>query len=89
VPSAVAKPTVTVCPLAGARLTVNLAFVFPESPSNTDTSPIESSGSGSSSEIVPTPWLPTIVTLIAFERLMLKVSAASFSRSPLTRTVAV
>ena len=87
VPLAVAESTVTVRPLAVLRLTVKVAVTVPVLPSVTVTSLIESVGSGSSSVMVPTPWPSAIVALIGLVRLTKKVSLASSSRSPLTRTV--
>ena len=66
---------------------MKVAATVPLSPSVTLTSLIVSAGSGSSSSIVPTPWLSAIVALIAFVRLSVNVSFASSSRSPCTRTV--
>jgi hypothetical protein len=66
-----------------------VATVVPVSPSITLTSLIVSVDGGSSSVIVPMPCPSAIVAFDGFERLTKKVSLASSSVSPLTRTVTV
>ena len=55
-----------------------------KSVSVTPASPIEISGGGSSSRIVPMPWLSAIVAFVGAERLTKKVSSGSSSVSPVT-----
>jgi hypothetical protein len=81
--------TVTCLPEAELSVTVKAAFVVPELPSVTVTSLIESAGSGSSSVIVPTPWLSVMVAFTAPERFRVKVSLSSSIVSPRTGTVMV
>ena len=59
----------TVRPLAALSVTVNVAFVVPESPSITVASFTERAGGASSSVIVPTPWPSAIVAFAGLERL--------------------
>ena len=81
------KSTETARPLTALSVTVNVAAtVLPASPSVTVTSSIASEGSGSLSLIVPGRWPSAMVALVAVARLTVKVSLASSSGSPLTRT---
>jgi len=69
VPSAVAKPTLTVCPLGAESVTVKLALTVPELPSVTVTSLIDRIGRPSSSMIVPIPCESAMVAFVGAERL--------------------
>ena len=86
---AVAKPTVMVCPLAVDAVTVTIALLVPELPSNTVTSAIENDGSASSFVIDPIACASAIVALTGALRLTWNVSSSSNSTSPLMVTFTV
>jgi hypothetical protein len=68
---------------------VKEAFALPVSTSVTVTSAIERAGSASLSVIVPSPFASRRVAFEALERLTVKVSSISSSRSPATAIVTV
>ena len=76
----------TVFPLDPDRVTVNVRFDVPELPSVKATSLIVIEGSGSSSVIVPTPWVSAIVTFTGTVRFTTNVSSISSIVSPTTGT---
>ena len=82
-----AKFTVTLLPLCGDSVTVNVMFVEPLLPSTTVALPTVSVGSGSSFWMMPAPCAFLIVPLTALSRLTLNVSSSSFLVSPATAMV--
>ena len=78
--------TVTCLPLAGLRVTVNVRFVEPLSPSVTRGELTDSVGIPSLSVIVPVPLTVEIVAFVAPLRVTTTVSFASSSVSPVTDT---
>jgi hypothetical protein len=80
---------VTWRPLTGVRLTVKLALTLPLLPSVTVTSSTATCGRSSSSVIVPWPVGSLIVASTEPDRVTVKFSSISSSRSPATGTVIV
>ena len=88
-PFAVAKWTSTLRPLGASRPSVKAAATVPALPSVTVTSLTETTGSASSSVIVPVADPSAIAVPSGAERVIVNVSSFSSSRSPLTGTVIV
>ena len=74
--------------LVALSVTVNVAFVVPESPSATVMSLTAIVGP-SSSEIVPTPCASEIVAFVAFVRFRSSVSSSSSIESVVSATLTV
>ncbi len=80
--------TVTVWGVVAERDTVKTAFVVPELPSLTVTSPIDRAGK-SSLVMVPRPWGSARVAPLPPLRVTVKVSSFSMAVSPVTLTARV
>ena len=81
--------TVTVRPLAGDSVTVNVAEVVPVLPSFTEMLLTESWGRGSSSTIVPVPMASASGAPLALLNVTVNVSSSSSSVSSVVATVIV
>ena len=75
--------------VAPVFVTVKVSSLVPASPSATEASAIERVGGASSFVIVPSPLSSASVAFVAPLRATVKVSSASYVRSPLTSTVIV
>ena len=83
--------TVTCCPLAGLKVTVNVRFFDPLSPSVTLGESIDNVGTPSLSVIVPVP-VPAVVETAAFVGALSDTRTVSFDSSrtsPVTDTLKV
>ena len=72
----------TILPLAADSVAVKVMFDVPALPSTSETSLITIEANGSSSVIVPIPWLSAIVTFTGTVRFTKNVSSISSKTSP-------